>query len=123
MRGSSVQANLVNGHLSEHNCFGDHHVFVANGTLDLAYDWWEKTRFSVDAKIVNGDVHAFIPGDAAFHLSAATDSGGIENDFSNQKDRSGGQVQRIDTMVGAPSGAAIKIQTTNGSIKIAEVNP
>lgn len=123
MRGSAVQANLVNGHLIDHNCFGEHHLFVANGMLDVAYDWWEKTKFSVDATIVNGNASAFIPGDASFHLLATTATGSISNEFSEQQDRHGGPVQKVDAMVGAHPQAEIKIQATSGTIKIAEVNP
>ena len=41
MRGSEAHANLGNGRLYGRNCFTDLHVSVANGGLDVGYDWWE----------------------------------------------------------------------------------
>lgn len=123
LRGGKVSANLVNGRLFDHNCFGAHQLFVANGGLDIVYDWWERTDLSVDAKIVNGNARAFIPGEAAFHLLATTVDGNISSDFSEKEERHRGPVQKIDTVVGGLSQAVIKIHATNGSIRVAEMNP
>jgi hypothetical protein len=123
MRGGKVTASLVNGRLYDHNGFGAHQLFVANGGLDVAYDWWEKGQFSIDARIVNGNARAFIPGDASFHLLASTVDGGISSDFSEQEERNGDTVQKIDQKVGDPSESVVQIRATNGSIRIAESNP
>ncbi len=123
MRGGKVNANLVNGRLFDRNSFGTHELFVANGGLDIVYDWWERTDLSVDAKIVNGNVRAFIPGDAAFHLLATTVDGSISNDFSEKEERHPGPTQKVDAAVGGPSQAVVRIHATNGSIRVAEVNP
>lgn len=123
LRGGQVTANLVNGRLVDHNCFGTHQLFVASGNMDIAYEWWEEGEFSVDAKVVNGNIRAFIPGEAAFHLIATTVDGSISNDFTDQKERQSGRVQKIDTAVGDPSQVVIKIHTTDGNIKITEYNP
>jgi hypothetical protein len=123
LRGKSVRASLVNGHLTDRNCFADVRLFVANGTLDIGYDWWENRKFGVDAKIVNGNARAFIPGEASFHLVAGTDDGNIANDFTEQEDRHGGHLKKIDTMVGNSSAVDITLQATNGNIRIAESNP
>jgi hypothetical protein len=123
MRGGKVSANLVNGRLFDHNGFGAHQLFVANGGLDVVYDWWEAGAFSIDAKIVNGNARAFIPGEAAFHLLARTVDGNIASDFSEKEERNRELVQKIDAVVGGPSQAVIQIQATNGSIQIAEANP
>lgn len=123
MRGGEVSANLVNGRLYERNCFGAHQLFVANGGLDFAYDWWEKGEFSVDAKIVNGNARAFFPAEAAFHLLATTDDGNVSSDFSEQEERHRGPSQKLDTVVGGPSSMVIKIHATNGNIKVTEANP
>jgi DUF4097 and DUF4098 domain-containing protein YvlB len=122
MRGKNVQASLVNGRLAGHNCFGDLHLFVANGALDVAYDWWEKRKFSVDATIVNGNARAFIPGDAAFHLVVTSDNGNVASEFTDKENRHHG-ARKIDSTIGAPSEAELTLHATNGSIRIAEVNP
>src|ERR1700730_14842069 len=54
MRGANVHATLVNGRLFSHNCFGDVHLVVTNGGLDIGYHWWEQRRFSVSAESGNG---------------------------------------------------------------------
>jgi DUF4097 and DUF4098 domain-containing protein YvlB len=123
MRGKDVHASLVNGRMLEHNCFGDLHSVVANGGLDLAYDWWEYRKFSIDARIINGNARAVIPGDASFHLVAVSANGNIASEFNGKENRRGGLVQKIDVIVGSDSGADLKIHATNGSIKIAEAYP
>lgn len=123
LRGKGANANLVNGHLVERNCFTDVHLFVANGTLDIGYDWWEKRKFAIDARIVNGNARAFVPGGASFHLVAGTEDGNISNEFSEQEDRGEGRLKKIDTMVGSSPEADLTLQATNGNIRIAESNP
>jgi hypothetical protein len=113
----------VNGHLLGHNCFGELHLFVANGALDVGYDWWESRKFSVDAKIVNGNLRAFIPADASFHLVAAPDNGNVASEFNDKENRHRGLVQKIDTVIGAATEAELALHATNGSIRIAEVSP
>jgi hypothetical protein len=123
MRGRDVRASLVNGHLVNRNCFGDQHVFVANGTLDIGYDWWEKRKFLVDAKIVHGNARAFIPGEASFHLLATADDGNVASDFNPREARHGDSLQKIDTVVNGPSDVELQIHATNGTVKIVESNP
>jgi DUF4097 and DUF4098 domain-containing protein YvlB len=122
MQGEDVHANLTNGRLFAHNCFGDLHLAVMSGGLDVIYDWWEQRRFSVEADIVNGNARAFIPGDASFHLVAEALSGKIANDFGGQKERNGGEVTKIDTVIGTAAASDIKIRATDGNIKIVETN-
>ena len=73
--------------------------------------------------VTGGNARAFIPGEAAFHLLATTVDGNISSDFSEKEERHRGPVQKIDTVVGGPSQAVIKIHATNGSIRVAETNP
>src|ERR1700730_6004661 len=40
MRGNNVHASLANGRMFGHNCFGDVHLAVGNGGLDVGYHWW-----------------------------------------------------------------------------------
>jgi hypothetical protein len=123
MRGKKIQASLVNGRLLANNCFADLHLFVANGALDVAYDWWEKRKFSVDAKIVNGNARAILPGDAAFHLVVTSDNGNVTSEFTDKENRHREAGRKIDSMIGAPSEAELKLHATSGSVRIAQVNP
>jgi hypothetical protein len=123
MRGENVHASLVNGRLFGHNCFADTHLAVTNGALDVAYDWWEEHRFSVNAEITNGNVRAFIPGDASFHLLASSVNGHVASEFVEKQDRQRTGVRRIDLMVGGNSETEVKINAINGGIRITEVNP
>ena len=122
MRGEDVHANLTNGRLFAHNCFGDLHLAVISGGLDVIYDWWEQRRFSVEAEIVNGNARAFVPGDASFHLVAEALNGKIANDFDAQEERNGGEVTKIDMVISTAAASDIKIRATNGNVKIAEAN-
>ena len=123
MRGDNVHASLVNGRLFGHNCFTDLHLAVTNGGLDVAYDWWEEHRFSVNAEITNGNARAFIPGDASFHLFASSLNGHVASEFVEKQDRQRNGARRIDLMVGGNSETEVKINAINGGIKITEVNP
>jgi hypothetical protein len=123
MRGSKVTASLLNGRMFDHNCFGEHQLLVANGGLDIIFDWWEGQKFSVDARIVNGNLRALIPSEAAFHLDAATEDGQVACDFRERDERPRDLVQKVDKTVGAGAQADIKLHATNGSIRVIEANP
>jgi DUF4097 and DUF4098 domain-containing protein YvlB len=107
----------------DHNGFGEHELFVANGGLDIENDWWEHTKFSVDAKIVNGNLRASIPADASFHVYAATMDGNVANDFTEAEQRQSGSVRKVDAIVGNSALTDIRLQATNGSIHIVAANP
>jgi len=119
----AVTARLVNGRLYDHNGFGKHELFVANGALDVAFDWWERRKFSVDAKIVNGDLRAFIPGKSSFHLRAAAASGNVANDFGEPQKNPNAKIRKVEMEVGDSPVASIELQSTEGDINLIEVNP
>jgi hypothetical protein len=123
MRGAAVTARLVNGRLYDHNGFGKHELFVANGGLDVSFDWWERGKFSVSAKIVNGNLRAFIPTDSSFHLMASAASGNITNDFGDEDQSPKGKVRKIDKYVGENAQPTIELQATEGNIEVIEANP
>jgi hypothetical protein len=123
MRGSNVRAVLGSGRLFGHNCFGNIDLAVTSGNLTLAYDWWEQRKFSVSATIAKGNIWAFIPGDAAFHLIAESVNGNIVNDFAEKQERRAGRLNKIDTVVRNGAETGIKTQATDGNIKIVETNP
>lgn len=123
MRGAAVSAKVVNGRMLDHNGFGKHELFVANGGLDVAFDWWERGKFSVEAKIVNGNMHAFIPSDSSFHLHATALSGRIANDFGEKEERPDARVRNVDMAVGPNPDPSIELQATEGNISVVEANP
>lgn len=123
MRGEDTRASLVNGQLTAHNCFGNLHLAVANGALDVLYDWWERRQFSINAQITNGNVRAFIPRDASFHVIAATVNGKIANDFAETVELGGHGLSKIDMSVGTEVRSDLKIHATDGNIRIAQGNP
>jgi DUF4097 and DUF4098 domain-containing protein YvlB len=122
MRGEAVHVNLVNGRLYAHNCFSDTHLRVDTGGLDVSYNLWEQRKFSIDAQIVNGHTHVFIPGDASFHVIAETEDGQIENAFAEQAQRSGDDVSKIDAVVGTTPEAEFRLRARNGNIQITEAD-
>ena len=123
MRGPAAQAHLGNGRLLAHNCFGNLDVTVSTGNLGLVYDWWEQRKFAVHANIADGNVLAFIPSDATFHLIAEALNGKIANDFTEKEQRHGEQPGRVDMLVGGSGDVSIEIRATDGNIKISEANP
>ncbi len=123
MRDAAVSAKLVNGRMLDHNGFGKHDLFVANGALDVTFDWWERRKFSVGAKIVNGNLRAFMPGESSFHLVASATSGNIANDFGDREKSSDTKVRKIDMYVGEAALPSIELQATEGNIGVIEANP
>ena len=122
LRGADVHASLQNGRMFGHNCFSDLHLNVANGGLDVGYDWWEDQRFAIDGQIGNGNIRAFIPGEASLHLWAATLNGHVATDFGDKRDRPTGGLKKIDTKIGADPHLNVHLRATNGSVQVWEVN-
>ncbi len=122
LRGEAVHANLVNGRLYAHNCFSDVHLSVITGGLDVSYNSWEQRKFSIDAQIVNGHTHVFIPGDASFHVVAETEDGQIDNAFAEQAQRNGEDVSKIDLVIGTTPEAEFRLRAKNGNIQIGEAD-
>ena len=122
LRGEAVHANLVNGRLYAHNCFSDVHLSVITGGLDVSYNSWEQRKFSIDAQIVNGHTHVFIPGDASFHVVAETEDGQIDNAFAEQAQRNGDDVSKIDMVIGKTPEAEFRLRAKNGNIQIGEAD-
>jgi hypothetical protein len=122
MRGESVDAHLKTGRLFGHNCFGRVHLSVVNGGIDIFYDWWEQRKFSIEAEIENGGIHAFIPSEASFHLIAETEDGRIANDFAEKEQRHADD-RKIDMLIGAAPEPEVKLLARDGNVMIVETNP
>jgi hypothetical protein len=124
MEGEHVHARLAQGRLFVHNCFSNLHLSVTTGGLELIYDWWKRGRFSVDATIVNGNLRAFLPSDASFHLTAQVVDGKIGNDFATKEQRTGSTVNNtVITMVGEQPAAEVNLRAEHGNIQIVKKNP
>jgi hypothetical protein len=122
MRGEGVRGKLTNGRLYARNCFGDIHLTVSNGGIDVWYGWWEQRKFSINAEIINGHIRAWIPGNASFHLMAEAKSGHVFNDFAEREQRHAGGTTRIDSVVGTNAELQVRLRTDDGNIKVGRVN-
>jgi DUF4097 and DUF4098 domain-containing protein YvlB len=123
MRSEQARAELGNGRLFAHNCFGNLDLTLKTGNLVIAYEWWEDLEFSIRATVQNGHSFAYIPTDAAFHLIAHTATGKIANDFVEKEQRRAEPVNKIDMLVGGGGKTTFQFETQDGNVKIAEHNP
>lgn len=125
MRGPSVRAWLGDGRMFAHNCFSNTNLALRRGNLAISYDWWEHRTFSIHANVARGNVWAFLPSDAAFHLVAETVHGKLASDFDSMPVARAAYsgAKKIDTLVHGGGQAAINVRATNGDIKIVEANP
>jgi DUF4097 and DUF4098 domain-containing protein YvlB len=123
IRSEEAHAQLGNGRLFAHNCFGNLDLNLMTGNLAIAYEWWEDREFSIRATIQNGNAFAYIPTDAAFHLIAHTATGKIANDFAEKEQRRAEPINKIDMLVGGGGKTTFQFETQDGNVKIAEHNP
>ena len=123
MRSKEAHAQLGNGRLFAHNCFGNLDLSVNTGNLAIAYEWWEEAEFAIHVTIRDGNAFAYIPGDAAFRLIARTETGKIANDFAEQEERHAEPINKIDTLVAGGGKTTFEFDAQDGNVKIAEHNP
>jgi len=123
MHGQTIHARLGSGQMFEHNCFSDATFSLGRGTIALTYEWWEQSKFSIRADITHGNALAFLPSDAAFHLTAEAVDGKIASYFAEQDERSAEGISKVDTLVRNGGDVTIKMHVTEGNIKIVEANP
>jgi len=121
MRGRTTRARLGEGRMFARNCFTNLDLAVRRGNLIMWYDWWEQSKFSVEASVAQGNVRAYLPSDAAFHLLAKAE-GKISSDFESTAPASNAGMQ-IDALVNGGGDATIKVRVAKGNIKIVESNP
>ena len=123
IRSAEVHAQLENGRLFAHNCFGNLDLRLKTGNLAIVYEWWEDAEFSIRSTIQDGNAFAYIPTDAAFHLIAQTATGKIANDFQAKERRHAELVNKIDMLVGGGGKTTFQFENQDGNIKISEHNP
>ena len=123
MDSGSVSATLENGRIFIKNCFGDVQTRAATGAIALSYEWWWTRKFKVEVQIDDGNLFAYIPGDASFRVHAEAPNGKIGNDFAEQEERTGATITKVDSVVGDTPEATITLTADDGNIKIVEANP
>jgi hypothetical protein len=124
MHGREVQARLGDGRVFVRNCFTNLDLTMNRGTLTLAYDWWDREKFSARVNVGQGNAWVYLPTDAGFHLLARAAHGKIANDFNNVPlTANSAQEMKIDQIINSGGSATIQIQVDKGNIKIAEANP
>ena len=121
MRGRTTRARLGEGRMFARNCFTNLDLAIRRGNLIMSYDWWEQSKFSVEATIAQGNARAYLTSDAAFHLLAKAE-GKISSDFESTAPASNAGMQ-IDALVNGGGDATIKVRVAKGNIKIVESNP
>jgi hypothetical protein len=120
MRGPGISAKLGTGRLVSHNCFGDLRLSVVMGNLDLFFDWWERTKCSIGADVVNGNILAMIPSDASFTVAAESVNGKVASTFGSNSDTLAEHDHHWQLTVGSEASSDIRVRTTNGNIRIQE---
>lgn len=120
MRGGPVDASLGNGRMTAHNCYCNQTLRVQRGRLDLFFDWNDLRAIAVDARVINGNIQAVIPGDSSFRLRAASATGRVASDFTQMNERKRGGVSQIDEVIGNVPRSQLVLQTTNGNIRISQ---
>jgi hypothetical protein len=118
LHGGSATAHLVNGWLVAHDCFGDLDFTIVNGRLEVAYDWWENTKFSVRLSSSHGNIRALIPSDASAGIAARTGTGRIANAFEMEKEIPSEPVHSLDFATESTPETAFEINSTSGNIRI-----
>jgi hypothetical protein len=125
MRGQTTRARLGEGRMFARNCFTNLHLAIWRGSLILSYDWWEKSAFTAQANLTQGNAWAYLPVGGAFHVLAGAVHGEIFNDFETRAVAKSGAARgmNVDTLVNGGGEVTIKFWVTEGNIKIVETRP
>ncbi len=125
MRGPTTRARLGEGRMFARNCFTNLDLAIRRGSLILSYDWWEKSTFTAEANLAQGNAWAYLPVGGAFHLLAKVIHGEIFNDFETHAvaESAAARGMNVDALVNGGGEATIKFRVTEGNIKIVEASP
>ena len=125
MRGAATRARLGEGRMFARNCFTNLDLAIWRGNLILSYDWWEKSTFTAQASLAQGNAWAYLPVGGAFHLLAKALHGEIFNDFETRAvaESAAARGMNVDTQVNGGGEATIKLSVTEGNIKIVAARP
>ena len=72
----------------------------------------------IRANIARGNVWAFLPIDAAFHLIAKTVRGKIANDFAEQGGSAAKETSKVDALIHSGDEAAIQMHVRKAILKL-----
>ena len=125
MRGQTTRGRLGEGRMFARNCFTNLDLAIRRGNLILSYDWWEKSNFSAEANLAQGNAWAYLPVDGAFRLLAEAVHGEIFNDFESRAvaESAAARHMNVDALVNGGGEATIKLRVREGNIKIVEARP
>ncbi len=110
-----AKARLTNGRMFARDCFCDLDLGVTRGALVLTYGWWEPRAFAVDAAIAHGNAKAFLPRGSSFHADAATTSGRILDNFSEDRARHD-KGKKFDAAIGSDPSPVFRLRDDTGDI-------
>ena len=125
IRGQTTRARLGEGRMFARNCFTNLDLAIWRGNLILSYDWWEKSTFTAQANLAQGNAWAYLPVGGAFHLLAKAVHGEIFNDFETHAvaESAAARGMKVHALVNGGGEATIKFRVTEGNIKIVEASP
>ncbi len=115
LRGKRVEARLDRGLMRMRNCFTAALLNLAEGKMNVSYDWWETRAFSVSAEVGKGSLNVAVPTGAALHLEAAAAQGTIRNAFGMG---GRGRIQRLEQAIGGESEVEFNLRTEAGNIRM-----
>jgi len=122
MRSPDLNARVVDGSLSVHDCFGNSRLAVSSGSLDLSYDTWEQNQFFVSALVMQGNARVVMPKGSPLHLVAEASRGKVINGLAEMVEVNGQSRSRVDMKVGREARPDFDIRATTGDIEIVPVN-
>jgi hypothetical protein len=125
MRGQTTRVRLGEGRIFARNCFTNLDLAIWRGNLILSYDWWEKSTFTAQGNLAQGNAWAYLPVGGAFHVFAKALHGEIFNDFESRAvtKPTAAKGTKIDALVNGGGQVTIKLRATEGDIKIVEASP
>jgi len=121
MRSPDLNARVVDGSLSVHNCLGDARLAVSSGSLELSYDSLEQDPFFVSALIIHGNARVVMPTGSPLHLLADASSGKVINHLAETVELNGHSSSRVDMKIGPNTRPDFEIRATMGDIEILPV--
>jgi len=115
-----ISAETSNGGLRFERLAGEVRGRTINGGVDVVLSGERWDGAGLDARATNGSVNVRVPGDYSAEFDAGTVNGGIRADFPVRVE--GKRGQRLRATLG-DGGAAIRLETVNGNIRLRRDSP
>ena len=122
MRCGLTRVSLGNGRLFVHDCFTDLRATVGKGGFEASWEWWENQKFAVTAEMGNGNMRAYVPLGAGFHLFASSASGKVTTESLSLGQTAQQSENKIDARIGDASGMEMILKATDGNVIISGAN-